>query len=178
MEVTSPYTLGSAGGPIFDANGIVIGIATSSTPKNRRANLALPSNLLKSLPASDLTFASTKPPPLQPDEVQDMRDAVFADTILEGSTGKSLEFLFFSLHNTTGFTLCNFAVLISGKNDQGQYLGPVVMEEKDCVPSGNSKQVMSSLTIGGRQLKFEPGKISIHDWIVRILDFKVKRDDP
>jgi len=47
LQITAPISSGSSGGPVFNKNGEVIGIATSIVEKAQNLNFAMPVNLIK-----------------------------------------------------------------------------------------------------------------------------------
>jgi S1-C subfamily serine protease len=60
LQITAPISPGSSGGPIFNGNAVVIGIATAAISSGQNLNFALPANILKQIPDSNVGFTAVK----------------------------------------------------------------------------------------------------------------------
>jgi hypothetical protein len=169
LQITAPISPGSSGGPIFNTNGVVVGITTGSVDKGQNLNFALPTNLLNQLPDSDITFAAAKYASLDSGAAQGLRDLVFADNIIEDiwEDSNDLDSVTFSIQNKTSHTVCDLRVLVIMRNGKGEIINYHQSVESDCIAAGLAKQFTVSATAQG----YRGGKCEI-----RIFDFRVKKD--
>src|SRR2546425_4952661 len=63
LQITAPISPGSSGGPVFNAQGRVIGVATATSARGQNLNFALPAHLLRELPPATDAFAAAQPSP-------------------------------------------------------------------------------------------------------------------
>ena len=174
LQITAPISPGSSGGPVFIANGTVVGVATASLISGQNANFALPTNLLSQIPDSNLSFALAKHLQSLDGTGQNFRDLVFTNNVIENYMGLSdLLSLTLSIQNKTNHTVCDLRMLIIMRNSSGEILNYYLddlsrLKENSCVPAGLAKQFTISASTAG----YRGGKCEI-----RILDFKVKKDE-
>lgn len=184
LQITAPISPGSSGGPIFNDKA-VIGIATASLSGGQNLNFALPSNLLRQIPNSSLSFSMAKHTSPNDTIVKDYSNLVYVNNIMENITQLGgLSGIHLSIQNKTNHTVCDFKLLVIIKNYKGETLNYRLQDlsktEKDsCVLPGLAKQFYSSAIASGYSanaydsLFGDPQKGSCE---VRLLDFTIKRD--
>src|SRR5881396_2679434 len=126
LQITAPISPGSSGGPVFNAQGRVIGVATATSARGQNLNFALPANLLRELPPATVAFAAAKPSPLELRESDRLKDLVYFNNIIEEfgffTEGSTLASLTASLQNRTSDTIADVRVLVVVKNPCGEVL--------------------------------------------------------
>src|SRR3989442_7808013 len=83
LQITAPISPGSSGGPVFNTQGRVIGIATATSARGQNLNFALPTNLLRDLPPATLAFAAAKPAAVDLREIDHSKGLVFFNNVIE-----------------------------------------------------------------------------------------------
>jgi hypothetical protein len=173
LQITAPISPGSSGGPVFNPQGSVIGVASATFAKGQSLNFALPVNLLRNLPPSSVTFSKVKRIPLDSSKIQNVRELVYPDNVIEYIIGDSLYHLTVSLQNRTNDTIGHFQILTVVKNHKGEVLNYALTELKDTViPPKLAKQV--TLPASAERYTTWPEKPSLKGSCeIRILDFKI-----
>ncbi len=156
LQITAPISPGSSGGPVFNPQGRVIGIATATSARGQNLNFALPTNLLRELPPATLAFAAAKPAALDLRESDRLKD------------------LTASLQNRTSDTIADVRVLVVVKSPRGEVLDFHLRDFKGTViPPGLAKQV--SIPISTRGFRTWGGGIDYArgTYEIRLLDYKI-----
>jgi len=178
LQITAPISPGSSGGPVFNSQGRVIGIATATSARGQNLNFALPANLLRELPPATLAFAAAKPAALDLRESDRLKDLVYFNNIIEEfgffAEGSTLASLTASLQNRTSDTIADVRVLVVVKSPRGEVLDFHLRDFKGTViPPGLAKQV--SIPISTRGFRTWGGGIDYArgTYEIRLLDYKI-----
>jgi S1-C subfamily serine protease len=176
LQITAPISPGSSGGPIFNTNGVVVGIATSSLSSGQNLNFALPMNFLNQMPDSTLSFSAVKHVPPDSSIIQDSKDLVFANNIIDNvwSNGM-LESVAFSIQNRTNRTVCALQVLFIIKNADGEILNYEQDKYPDCIAPGLARQFGGRVYTQGYRNNNKSGKLLNGSVEIRILSFTIDR---
>jgi hypothetical protein len=192
LQITAPISPGSSGGPIFNSNGDVIGIATATLSSGQNLNFALSANLINEIHDSNLTFAATKLIPSDNAGTHSYRDLVFADHITEHLSnyhGEDLNSLTLSIQNKTSHTICDLKILIITKNYLGEMLNYYLYDLSQpsffanyprCIAAGLAKQFDINVLTKNYNMAIKPSnpwKQNKGSYEIRILDFKIMRGD-
>jgi hypothetical protein len=148
MQITAPISPGSSGGPVVNANGQVIGIASASIILGQNLNFAVPSKKLKEIiskPSKNMPFKKINLPADKDYKMsQQTKDAdlVTAFNVERGTTyqGGSAH-MSFSVRNNSRRDIRNIKVLILWKSSSGEMLhfSPILV--KDIIPSLQTKMI-------------------------------------
>ena len=186
LQITAPISPGSSGGPVFNAQGRVIGISTATSSKGQNLNFALPANLLRDVPPATIAFTAAKPAPFDLRDGDRLKDLVFFNNIIEEfgvfAEGSTLAALTASLQNRTSDTISDVRVLVVVKNPRGEVLDFHLRDFKGTViPPGLAKQV--SIPIATRGFRTWGSGIDYDrgTYEIRLLDYKIvgsRSDDP
>ena len=178
LQITAPISPGSSGGPVFNAQGRVIGVATATSARGQNLNFALPANLLRELPPATVAFAAAKPSPLELRESDRLKDLVYFNNIIEEfgffTEGSTLASLTASLQNRTSDTIADVRVLVVVKNPRGEVLDFHLRDFKGTViPPDLAKQI--SIPIATRGFRTWSGGIDPvrGTYEIRLLDYKI-----
>lgn len=188
LQITAPISPGSSGGPIFNIRGHVVGIATATLAKGQNLNFELPSNLLRTLPPSAISFATVRRPPPDTTKTENLPDLVTITNVIEkftfgswvgdgGLRGDTLGSLTVSLLNKSDYTIADPVLLVIVRARTGEILNFHLNHLKDVViPPGLAKQVsLRARAEGygeGSGSRFVKGQCEI-----RVLDFRILRRD-
>jgi S1-C subfamily serine protease len=186
LQITAPISPGSSGGPVFNAQGRVIGISTATSAKGQNLNFALPANLLRDVPPASIGFTAAKPTPFDLRDGDRLKDLVYFNNIIEEfgvfAEGSTLAALTASLQNRTSDTISDVRVLVVVKSPRGEVLDFHMREFKGTsIPPGLAKQVSIPISTRGFRtwgtgIDYDRGTYEI-----RLLDYKVgssRSDDP
>jgi len=178
LQITAPISPGSSGGPVFDAHGRVIGIATATSARGQNLNFALPVNLLRELPPSTLTFAAAKPAAVDLREIDHSKDLVFFNNVIEEfgvfAEGSTLASLTASIQNKTNDTIADVRVLVVVKNPRGDVLDFHLRDIKGAViPPGLAKQVSIPILTKGFRTWGAGSDYVRGTYEIRLLDYKI-----
>jgi hypothetical protein len=177
---------GSSGGPVFNAQGRVIGISTATSAKGQNLNFALPANLLRDVPPASIGFTAAKPTPFDLRDGDRLKDLVYFNNIIEEfgvfAEGSTLAALTASLQNRTSDTISDVRVLVVVKSPRGEVLDFHMRDFKGTsIPPGLAKQVSIPISTRGFRtwgtgIDYDRGTYEI-----RLLDYKVgssRSEDP
>jgi hypothetical protein len=188
LQITAPISPGSSGGPVFDNQGRVVGVATATLAKGQNLNFALPSNLLKTLPPSAIDLAAARLSPSQPTKSQDVltvTNVIEQFINLHGAIYDSsmqmlsdtLDRLTVSLLNKSEHTIADPVLLVIIKSPTGDVLTFHLNNLKEVViPPGLAKQVsLTAYAAGYGELRggFDASKFRKGSYEIRILDFRI-----
>jgi Trypsin-like peptidase domain len=178
LQITAPISPGSSGGPVFDAAGRVIGIATATSARGQNLNFALPANLLRELPPAAIPFSAAKPAPLDLRESNHLRDLVYFNNIIEEfgilAEGTTLASLTASLQNRTTETIADVTILVVIKNPRGEILDFHLRNFKGTViPPGLAKQVSIPILTRGFRTWGTGADYIRGTYEIRLLDYRV-----
>jgi len=177
LQITAPISPGSSGGAVFTGQGRVIGIATAAFTSGQNLNFALPLNLLKDLPLSNVQFAAIKHVGRDSVEARGPRELVFVNNIIEKTAGYTLEGLTVSIQNQSSDTIGNFRILVVVKSPSGDILNFHMTELKDTVvPPKLARQVgLLAHAQGFQTFDFKTRTVSKGSYEIRILDYRIVR---
>ena len=178
LQITAPISPGSSGGPVFDAAGRVIGIATATSSRGQNLNFALPVNLLRELPPAAITFSAAKPAAADVRESNHLKDLVYFNNIIEEfgvlTEGTTLASLTASLQNRTTETIADVSILVVIKNPRGEILDFHMRDFKGTViPPGLAKQVSIPILTRGFRTWGAGADYVRGTYEIRLLDYRV-----
>jgi S1-C subfamily serine protease len=152
LQITAPISPGSSGGPVFNANGRVIGIATETVSRGQNLNFALAADALSNLPAVDLRFKTVRTARVEEGDISRWKDLVRVTNVFE-SIDSSLGWLdgvTFSIQNDARVVVRDVVVLLAVRGPTGQVLDFKLKSFSDVIPPGLAKQVsLDSLYVKG-----------------------------
>jgi len=173
LQITAPISPGSSGGPIFNSSAVVVGIATSSLSSGQNLNFALPANILNQMPDSDITFSAAKHVLPESGTIQDYKDLVFVNNVIEHCSFSSLESVTYSIQNKTNKTVCGFQIIMIVNNYRSEVVDSAQSEISDCIAPGLARQFSLHHQTEG----YNPNP-SLKGFIeLRILNFSVDRNE-
>ncbi|PYM96075.1 MAG: hypothetical protein DME04_03020 [Candidatus Rokuibacteriota bacterium] len=178
LQITAPISPGSSGGPVFDGQGRVVGIATATSARGQNLNFALPINLLRELPPSTVAFAAAKPAAVDLREIDRSKDLVFFNNVIEEfgafAEGSTLASLTASIQNKTNDTIADVRVLVVVKNARGDVLDFHLRDIKGAViPPGLAKQVSIPILTKGFRTWSVGSDYVRGTYEIRLLDYKI-----
>jgi Trypsin-like peptidase domain len=178
LQITAPISPGSSGGPVFDAAGRVIGIATATSARGQNLNFALPVNLLRELPPAAIAFSAVSPAALDLRESDRLKDLVYFNNIIEEfgilAEGTTLASLTASLQNRTSETIADVSILVIIKNPRGDVLDFHLRDFKGTViPPGLAKQVSIPILTRGFRTWGAGADYVRGTYEIRLLDYRV-----
>jgi len=178
LQITAPISPGSSGGPVFDGQGRVVGIATATSARGQNLNFALPINLLRELPPSTVAFATAKPAAVDLREIDRSKDLVFFNNVIEEfgafAEGSTLASLTASIQNKTNDTIADVRVLVVVKNARGDVLDFHLRDIKGAViPPGLAKQVSIPILTKGFRTWSVGSDYVRGTYEIRLLDYKI-----
>ena len=186
LQITAPISPGSSGGPVFNAEGRVIGISTATSAKGQNLNFALPANLLRDVPPASIGFTAAKPTPFDLRDGDRLKDLVYFNNIIEEfgffAEGSTLTALTASLQNRTSDTIADVRVLVVVKNPRGEVLDFHLRDFKGtAIPPGLAKQVSIPISTRGFRTWGSGIDYDRGTYEIRLLDYRVvssQSDDP
>jgi S1-C subfamily serine protease len=186
LQITAPISPGSSGGPVFNAQGRVIGISTATSAKGQNLNFALPANLLRDVPPASITFTAAKPTPFDLRDGDRLKDLVYFNNIMEEfgafAENSTLTALTASLQNRTSDTIADVRVLVVVKSPRGEVLDFHLREFKGTlIPPGLAKQVSIPIATRGFRTWGTGFDYDRGSYEIRLLDYKIissRSDDP
>jgi S1-C subfamily serine protease len=179
IQITSPISPGSSGGPVLDSNGKVIGISTFTLNDSQNLNFAIPSNAI-----FDLKDKSMKWEPN------------IGNITTKSNSQNSISIAFFekrgtelnesvSLKNNTTLTIKNIKGLLLYYDMQGSPISYQLIEIIDVIMPGMAKlKEINSFDQGlkfayayGKSSDFEKNYFSLFTVRFRLLDYEVIKND-
>jgi len=142
LQITAPISPGSSGGPVFSANGQVVGITTATVSRGQNLNFALGANVLRALPVVDLRFRAVKAPSSEESDISRWKDLVRVTNASE-DVNRSIGWLngvTFSIQNDARTVISDVAVLLIFRGPSGQVLDFKLTSFHDVIPPGLAKQ--------------------------------------
>lgn len=133
VQITSPISPGSSGGPVLDENGQVIGISTFTIKDSQNLNFAVPSNAIPELETKTMKW-----------------EPIVSNITLEPKNQNSISVSFYeklggdfdesiSLKNNTNQTLRNIKGLMIYKDDNGNQISYNYIELEEVLMPGMAK---------------------------------------
>jgi len=131
-QITAPISPGSSGGPVFNSNGEVLGIATFTIQKSQNLNFAMPANLLTFLEFKNINWE----PANNVETVYKKGNAGIKLVLFKKLGSEKVES--YSLKNTTQNTIENIrAILLYKLNNEVFHYRLIKMDE--ILPPGMAK---------------------------------------
>lgn len=140
IQITAPISPGSSGGPVFNATGQVIGIATAYLDVGQNLNFAMPANYLKSLKPSRIKLSSL--PKMMPKIGIMEKDNTlvkafnkhYNTSIAPGDLSYSdLKSVDFTIKNLSDYPIKNIKLFFVYKNYEGEVVSYSAQEIKDTI---------------------------------------------
>lgn len=120
IQITSPISPGSSGGPVLNMSGEVIGVATAYLDTGQNLNFAMPINYIKSLETNKIKLASLKKSTAIKKNVED-KSLVKVIDIHYNQCGTSLCSIDFSVKNDSNYSIENIMLIFIYKKHITQY---------------------------------------------------------
>lgn len=135
IQITAPISPGSSGGPVFNLNGKVIGVATAYLTYGQNLNFALPVNYLKSLKPNKLKLSSFPKIPTNKTLSKDESLVQVFDIFYNYSSNDNLNLLEFTIKNLNNYPIKNIELFFVYKNYKGEIISYSSMKlEKSILP--------------------------------------------
>ena len=124
IQITSPISPGSSGGPVFNKNGKVIGVATSYIMEGQNLNFAMPVNYLKKLPLKKTKLGNLSKLSNKNMHFNYNNSIVKSINIKMNyiSSLNLLEDVYFSIKNSSNYPIKQISTFIVYKNSQGEII--------------------------------------------------------
>jgi len=125
IQITSPISPGSSGGPVFNKTGQVIGVATAYLDYGQSLNFAMPINSLKTLKEIKLKLASLPKAKLKNKIPKDESLVKAFDVHLnfgayDECNSNELSSLDFAIKNLSNYSISNITLFFVYKNHKGE----------------------------------------------------------
>jgi S1-C subfamily serine protease len=111
IQITAPISPGSSGGPVFNLQGEVIGLATATLRDSQNINFAVPSSLLPRLRAAGKSWE-----PQIRDRGGDVRRAIAGVEFVEIKESIGLDNVDYSIQNKNAYAIKNLRYLVVLRN--------------------------------------------------------------
>ena len=136
LQITAPISPGSSGGPLFSADGEVIGVTTATLKDSQSLNFAVPASFLLTLrgkgPKWEPVVGKNMPSPVRGNAGVDLVSPIFED--IYGNFQ-------FSLSNSNNRPIANVTYLLIFKlARRGSVVHFVLRKERDILPPGLAKR--------------------------------------
>jgi hypothetical protein len=151
LQITAPISPGSSGGPVFNANGRVVGIATATVSRGQNLNFALGANVLRALPLVDLRFRAVKAPSSEESDTTRWKNLVRVTNAYEDIIRNIgwLSGVTFSIQNDARIVIRDVTVLLVIRGPDGQVLDFKLPSFADVIPPGLARQVSVNFSVRG-----------------------------
>ncbi|MCH6232575.1 S1C family serine protease [Cognataquiflexum rubidum] len=179
IQITSPISPGSSGGPVLDENGNVIGISTFTIKDSQNLNFAVPSNAIP-----DLETKTMKWEPIVTNVKLEAKNQNNVSVSFYEKLGHSVEESV-SLINNTNQTISNIKGLIIYKDDNGNQINYSYIELDEILMPGMAKLDNYESFDQNRLFYYKYGKTDIYEksrknpFIIefRLLDYEIIESD-
>jgi len=171
IQITAPISPGSSGGPVFNLDGRVIGVATAYIAGAQNLNFAMPVNYLKTLTPTRVKVYSLPKFQPQPEAGEIDKHLVWAFEIsldrvtFSGSLGEGLRSVIFSVKNDSNYSIKNIRVFFLYKKG-----GMVVDYSSEVFKKAILPKLALQFKHPHRMESFPRGRVE-----VRILDYEIDR---
>ncbi|NCD07375.1 MAG: serine protease [Spirochaetia bacterium] len=177
IQITSPISPGSSGGPVLDSKGNVIGISTFTLHDSQNLNFAIPSNAVLNLKSKSMKW--------EPQISNISRQVKTTESVVLSFFEKeSSEFKeSIALKNNSSLTIKNIKGLILYYDERGNPLSYQFITLEDVLPPGMSK--LKTIRSFDQEQKFcykygkDDYRVSDYEFTVRfrLLDYDVIESD-
>lgn len=177
VQITSPISPGSSGGPVLDSQGKVIGISTFTLHDSQNLNFAIPSNAVLDLKSKNMKWE----PQISSISKQVKSSESVVLSFFEKESSEFKESI--GLKNNSSLTIKNIKGLMLYYDERGNPLSYQLISLEDVLPPGMSKMITIRSFDQEQKFCYKYGKddyrVSDYEFTVkfRLLDYEVIESD-